>query len=344
MKEQDILACIARQVAEPSVLNDDAYFDSATNQIYTTDMLVEGVHFSLDYFSAEDLGWKAAAVNISDIAAMGGELRFLTIALGLPQNLPSQYFSMGATDFIKGFYQGIQQALAVFGGKIIGGDTVSARDLTLNITAVGQLPVGHTLGRRDGARVGDLMITSGYSGLSEVGLRVLSRTVEDLGNENKFRESRQRHLRPMPRMKEGLFLSKNYERYGLMDTSDGLADGALKIAEASQVRLEIVDNQLPVSPELKAFKAILEPPADAGLKTLKDMMLYGGEDFELLATIPDGDIPDGFTCIGKVAEGRPGAFLVDDNGRVLEELASEKTYQHFPSHSKLEPKLEGQSR
>ncbi len=320
MKEQDILASVARQIKDPTVLHDDAYFDSDTRQIYTTDMLIEGVHFSLDYFLPEDLGWKAAAVNISDIAGMGGELKFLMISLGLPQGC--------SQEFIKGFYHGIHLALDAFGGQVIGGDTVRAEKLTLNITAIGELPIGHSLGQRSGAKAGDLIVTTGYPALSYVGLQLLSKKAEGLTGD--FTESKERHRRPRPRIEAGLALSKTYERYSLMDTSDGLADATLKIGKASQIRMELIENQIPCHPELLSFLSKSVSKAE-----LRQAMLYGGEDFELLATIPDsGDaIPKGFSVVGKVKalEGGElaGAFLLDDSGRVIEALSLEKTYQHF---------------
>ncbi len=311
MKETDILTCIAGQVTDPLALEDDAYYDSTTCEILTTDMLVEGTHFSRTYCSPEDLGWKVAAVNISDVAAMGGRLKYVLVSLGLPENIEKS--------FVQAFYQGMRQILDAFDGRVVGGDTVRARDLTLNLVAIGELPKGHTLGRRRNAQVGDLIVTTGYSGLSAVGMQALANQWEG------FETCKQRHRRPIPQLKVGLMLSQDYNRYSLMDTSDGLADAALKIALASQVRLAITESCLPVHPELRTYGE------QQGVDALKRLILYGGEDFELLATLPGSvhSLPDSLTCIGRVTEGKPGAWLVDESGCSLEAMDPQRTYQHF---------------
>src|SRR5262245_1592989 len=146
-RELALIDLIGRMTRRPGLLLDDAYWEAESGRIETTDMLVEGRHFRLDYFSPEDLGWRAAAVNISDIAAMGGRLLHLLISLGLTE---AQDLS-----WLEAFYKGLLAACNQYGGEIVGGDTVSSPTLVVNVTAVGECLAGHTVGHRNGARPGD---------------------------------------------------------------------------------------------------------------------------------------------------------------------------------------------
>lgn len=310
MNERDILKTIGALLPEPEVLADDAWVDPAFGLIYTTDMLVAGHHFSLDYFSPADVAVKAAAVNISDVAAMGGRLQYLLVSLGLPRALANEAF-------VCEFYTALLQSVQGFGGKIIGGDTVGAEQLTVNITAIGRLPGGHTLGLRSGAKPGDFVIATGWHGLSATGLAVLQQNLSG------YPESRQAHLRPSPRVREGLLLSSRFPRYAMMDTSDGLADALLKIADASGVCLEVQVERIPLHPEVRSL-------AESSGVNVLDVVLYGGEDFQLVATVPSvAGIETDFTIIGRVVEGQ-GAVLKDKEGQSLL-LESGRTYQHFAS-------------
>lgn len=321
LKESTILNTIAGLLPNHQILSDDAYLDETSGFIFTTDMLVESRHFSLDYFSPQDVGWKACAVNLSDIAAQGGLPRFLLISLGLPDTIEMS--------FIEGFYRGFQELLGKTGGIIAGGDTVGTAQsnlLVVNVTAIGQMIPGMTPGRRQTAQPGDLLITTGPSGLSAVGLQALQQS------EPGFEACKLAHRRPIPRLLEGQILSQHYRRYGLMDTSDGLADAVLKMARESQVKIEISASALTIHPEVSLYaqKHDLETTS---------LMLYGGEDFELIASVPssNGELPPTvakhFKIIGRVDSGPAEATLVDTQGKTLETLTLDKTYQHFAQHS-----------
>jgi thiamine-monophosphate kinase len=317
-KELAIIDLIAQQTEQQQALSDDAFWDAETRLIYTTDMLVEGQHFSLAYFSPYDVGWKAAAVNISDIAGMGGQLLHVLVSLGLPDNID--------LDWIRAFYQGMLQACQAFGGRIVGGDTVKSPTLTINVTAVGQCPVGHTPGHRYTAEAGDWIVTTGYHGLSQVGLQALQNTIPG------YEACKAAHLHPMPNIDAGLVLSKTFQRYALMDSSDGLADALLKIAQASGKRLVIEQEPLPIHPEVAAYYAT-NPEA------LWQAILYGGEDFELVATVPkianeplNKELLKHFHVIGRVEEADsqpPGAWLVEAKSGQMRPLNLAATYQHF---------------
>ena len=297
--------------------SDDAWFDPVTRHIYTADMLVEGVHFSRDYYSAADIGWKAAAVNISDIAATGGSLQYLLVSVGIGANMDKT--------FVQELYKGLQEAASAYSGVIIGGDTVSAPQLVLNVTAVGLLPENHVLGQRSGAKPGHYVVTTGYLGLSANGLRCLQANLQ-VDSQNTKPVSVQSHLHPVPKIEAGLTISAACRDYALMDTSDGLGDGLLKIAQASGVAIEVEQEKLPVHDEL------LELTPEEQL----NCVLYGGEDFELLATVPavDDELLKHFRVIGNVREGH-GVTIMDANGTLVHTVNADKTFQHFKAESNL---------
>jgi thiamine-monophosphate kinase len=311
LSERSILQTLSTLLPRPDVLEDDAFYDPETREIFTTDLLIEDHHFSMAYCSPEDIGWKAAAVNLSDIAAMGGEPRYLLISLGLP--------SSASITFVEGFYSGVQQLLRQAGGQVVGGDTVSAPCVVVNITAVGYLPPGSALGCRNQAHPGDLIITTGPAGLSCVGLSALQ------SGQSEYPQCQLAHKRPIPRLEAGKLLARTYERYALMDSSDGLADAVLQMAMKRGVHFVLEQEKLPLHPELLAFS---QATASAPWSTV----LYGGEDFELVATVPEWNpaLEGYFTAIGRVEATAPtGATLRAPDGRIVEELSFEKTYQHF---------------
>ena len=313
-REQRLIHTIGRLLpGGADALSDDTFSDAESRLMYTADMLVEGRHFDWRWFSPFDLGWKAAAVNFSDIAATGGEPQYLLVSLALPEHRAD-------TGFVTGLYEGLMACCKRYGGQIIGGDTVSAPLVVINVTATGRLPQGHTAGRRHAAQPGDVIVTTGFHGLSAAGLLSFQK------NKTGFESARQHHLRPEPRVAEGLFLSKHFTRYALIDSSDGLADALLRMAHASGTDIRLQSDRLPVASELAVC-----PDAH-------DLMLYGGEDFELIAAIPEGVVSTtaladhGLTVIGRVEAphaAEPHVILIDAQGQPLETLAFNKTYAHF---------------
>ena len=314
-KELAIIDLIARQTGQAKPMADDAFWDPLCRRIYTTDMLVAGRHFDLAYFSPQDLGWKAAAVNISDLAGMGGQLKYLLISLGLPDDI--------GLDWIQDLYQGFGDICQQFGGQIAGGDTVGSDQLVLNVTAVGECPTGHTPGHRFSAQAGDYLIATGFHGLSHAGLLSLQNGIPG------FDLCKTAHLRPMPRVEAGLMLSRKFVRYALMDSSDGLADALLKIAQASDKTLIAEQSAIPVHPELQVFAQ----SQGWDESRLWQAVLYGGEDFELVATVPtlDEEILQSFQVLGRVeapSQAGPQALLLDASGKA-QPLSLAGTYQHF---------------
>lgn len=309
-RELDIIRTIAQLTDHPEDLADDAYWNPVTRQILTTDMLVDNHHFNRAYCPPEDIGWKAIAVNVSDIAGMGGSPDSVLVSLGLPDSI-----ELG---WVERLYQGILAACKEYRCKLVGGDTVGSDCLTINVTAVGACPADRQVGRRTQAQAGDVIIATGYHGLSEVGLRALH------AEEEGYPQAKAAHLRPQPRLSEGALLSRRFARYALMDSSDGLADALLKIALASKKKLTVNRAKIPLHPELRAY-------AQAHGLDPVELTLYGGEDFQLVATVPDvpSDLLAYFHVLGRVEDGEPGAWLEVPGQTEAVPLDLERTYQHF---------------
>jgi thiamine-monophosphate kinase len=218
------------------------------------------------------------------------------------------------------------QALTEYGGQIVGGDTVGAEQLTLSVTAIASLPEGASPGQRFLAQPGDWVITTGHSGLSAVGLSLFQQTLP-LEQTSNYPISLEKHRRPQAKLALGQALAKRYHRFAMTDTSDGLADAVLKIAQASQVDMELDATAIPLHPELLQHCRHDKSKA-------RQLALYGGEDFELVACVPGeyGSWPEGWTVLGRVKEStsdKPGeVLLLGEEGRV-DRLGFDQTFQHF---------------
>ena len=259
-----------------------------TVSVVTTDTLVEGVHFRLDWIDWESLGFKMLAVNLSDLAAMGAVPRLVTVSLGLR--------GTERLDDLRTMYAGMGGLAEAHGVIVAGGDIVrSPERLMLSVTAIGEVAAGKEL-RRSRANVGDLVVVSGTLGASAAGLEVLSHPEKyrDLATTGLLIAA---HVRPNPRLALGQLLA-DAGATSAMDLSDGLLGDLPKILKASRVGARIDSRLLPVAPALRA----LFPDRNRG--RWLDMALRGGEDYELLFTIP----PDRFDGLRERA-GRTGATV-----------------------------------
>jgi thiamine-monophosphate kinase len=237
--------------------------------LLTVDTLVEGVHFDLSYTPLKQLGFKALAVNLSDIAAMGGEPRYALLSLGWPP----QRDRAGALVLA----EGLAMAAREYGAAIIGGDTVaSPQGLSLTVTLTGEVSAARML-RRSGAKVGDLVYVTGPLGEAAAGLEVLRRGLQ-LAPEAQ-RVLTEAFLTPRPQLKAGRLLAAAGLATALIDLSDGVATDLFHICRASSVGAVIEAAMVPVSTHLAAAARAL------GLEPLK-LALSGGEDYQLLFTSP----------------------------------------------------------
>ncbi len=245
--------------------------------LYTTDMLIEGTHFRRQTHRAADVGWKALARGLSDIAAMGGEARFCLLSLALASWVDARW--------VNGFYDGLLTLAGRTGAALIGGDLARTDRVMCDIVVAGTVARGKAL-RRDGARAGDAIYVSGALGGSALGL--------ETGRGRAW----VRHKRPEPRLALGRFLRARLGATAAMDLSDGLSLDLHRLCAASGLRAEIS-----------------APPVYRGA-TL-EQALHGGEDYELLFTAPArAVVPESFeglalTRIGTMRKGTAGAVQMD---------------------------------
>lgn len=241
--------------------------------LLTTDLLVEDIHFDLRYTSFQQLGNKAIAVNISDIAAMGGIPRYLVVSLGLPGELDVKD--------IDALYRGFGMSAKRFGINLIGGDTsASKKGIFISIVLLGEIEHGAIV-VRSGARVGDTIMVTGSLGDSSAGLEILRKGVK---MERGCKSLIKRHLVPVPRIDEGRVLATRRLATSMIDISDGLLSDLSHILKESGVGAELFSESIPISTALRRYAA------KNGISPLK-FALSGGEDYELLFTASKGSIP-----------------------------------------------------
>lgn len=250
--------------------------------LVSCDLLVEDVHFRLPQIPASELGWKSAAVNISDVAAMGGTPTAMFLGLSIPEGMDEGWFDS--------FFDGFKACSERFGTALLGGDTTASQGgLGISVTVLGQCPEGQEI-RRDGARPGDLICVTGTLGDSAAGLRLLEEGLQlpqDASLINK-------HFHPVPRISDGLALRGIAS--SMMDISDGVASDLRHILKASEAGATVDVSALPLSVELRncCSRNGWDPVGIA---------LEGGEDYELLFTVgpeKEKDLRVPHTVIGRI--------------------------------------------
>jgi thiamine-monophosphate kinase len=287
--------------------------------LWTVDTLVEGVHFDLAYTTLSQLGWKSLTVNLSDIAAMGGEPGPALLSLGWP---PDRNRSLALE-----FAAGMARAAREYGAAVIGGDTVaSPGGLIITVTLTGRVPARQML-RRAGAQVGDLVFVTGPLGEAAAGLKIMRQGLE-LPSE--LQEAlTEAHLRPRPQLRAGRLLAREGLATALIDTSDGVATDLYHICRASGVGARIPAAAVPVSPRVTAAAPHLASDP-------LDLALFGGEDYLLLFTAKPAvakRLPESFSRAGLPAP-LPLGHIVPGGRVVLTTSAGEvdisgRGYDHF---------------
>ncbi len=247
--------------------------------VVSTDLMVEGRHFRRDWASAEDVGHRAAAQNLSDINAMGGRATSLTIGLAAPADLPAAW----ALDFARGF----ADECASVGASVVGGDLTRAEEVVIAVTVIGTCTTAPVV--RSGAEPGDVLAIFGRQGWAAGGLAVLGRG---------FRSPRvlvEAYRRPEPPYDAGR-VAAEAGATAMIDISDGLLADAGHLAEGSGVHIDVRTDSLAIPDPLQAVGAAL------GADPLQ-FILGGGDDHALLATFADGaSVPEGWLVLGTVAE------------------------------------------
>ncbi len=323
--EQGLLQRLQR-FCPPEVVGDDGAIVTLSpgkSLVVTTDALVDGVHFSDRTTSAADAGWRAAAANLSDLAAMGADPLGITVALGLPGGVQVAW--------VEQLYQGMTECLQPYATPIVGGDVCRSPILTVTITAFGQVNPQQVI-RRSTAQPGDAIVVTGVHGSSKAGLELLLHPELGQGLMESDRATLiQSHQRPVPRLDVLPLLPGRKEeqspfRLAGMDSSDGLADAVMQICRASGVGARVERNQVPIAPALTHLS-----PEHA-----LNWALYGGEDFELVLCLP---VDAAQTLVNQLAAGAAivgtmtavsDVLLVDSSKKHPEKrLSLDQGFQHF---------------
>ena len=306
----------------PKIVGDDAaVMATAPGQslVVTTDLLVNGVHFSDRTTSPEDAGWRAAAANLSDLAAMGALPLGITVGLALSGDVP--------VSWVERLYQGMHECLQKYQTAIVGGDICRSSVVTLAITAFGQVEPTRII-RRNAACVGDAIVVTGVHGASRAGLELLLHPEWGQKLSDSERLSLiQAHQRPRPRLDvlPLLWEVTKSPRIAGMDSSDGLADAVVQLCQMSGVGAKIERSQIPIPEALSSLS-----PEQA-----LDWALYGGEDFELVLCLPLEIAQilvqqvDGAAIVGTLAAA-PEVLLCDrTNNNPDRVLSLSRGFQHF---------------
>ena len=284
----------------------------------TSDIQIEDIHFTSSGFSPEQIGEKAAAVNLSDIAAMGGRPLYALVSIAVPQRLDAAY--------IERVYRGLGTCLHHWGASVIGGNTAASKEgLIIDVTLLGETDRSRLLTRR-GAKPGDVLCITGDLGASRAGLALLSDKSLSLEPEGRA-EALRRHRTPTPRLPESAVLAEMGVS-ACMDVSDGVAGDAARLAEQSGVHITLRMDDIPVSDAARSTAGAL------GLDPRR-FALEGGEDFELLFALPPSRFTEisrevrsktgtRITIIGEVADGA-GVWLTSSEGT----LPLESGFDHF---------------
>jgi len=275
----------------------------AGKQLATVDTMVQDVHFTLDTISWEELGWKALAVSLSDIAAMGGQARYALISLSLPDETE--------VDDVSRLYQGMLKLAGAFRVALAGGDTCRSPLVTITVSVIGEAGDGHLL-LRSGAEPTDLVAVTGYLGSAAAGLAMLQEKLAlDVELSGYLKES---FRLPCPRLTEG----RRLVEFGIktaIDISDGLIVDLRHIAEMSRVGARIEADRLPIEPRVRDYFG----------KRALELALTGGEDYELLFTASASRIKGlkqaisiPITVIGEIIPGEAGLVsVINGQGKPL---------------------------
>jgi thiamine-monophosphate kinase len=292
--------------------DDTAVFGSAASGLwaYTADAVVEGVHFDPTYTSWHSLGFKSLAVNISDLASMGGSApSFALVVLGLSGDTE--------VEAVEEMYRGMEECGRQYGCSVVGGDIVrSPQYVFVSVSLVGPIP-GEDFLTRGGARPGQVVMVTGTLGDSFLGLKWL------MGGGEESNPCAQRHLYPQPRLREGRRALESGAS-ACIDVSDGLLRDLGHICEESGVGAEVILDEIPIS--MAAWETARELDEEAA-----GAALFGGEDYEIVIVADEDKVSTlqyelGLTVIGRITEGE-GVVALDSSGRRVDKHRI--GYEHF---------------
>jgi thiamine-monophosphate kinase len=292
--------------------------------LVTCDIQVQDQHFRLDYISPYQLGRRAMAVNLSDIAAMGGKPLYALVSLGLPDNLEVTFFD--------DLFRGMSDQLAPYDAFVIGGNLARSKEqLIVDISMLGEVDPRKVL-TRNVAQLGDCIYISGYLGASAAGFYLMEKYGKAVPAI--YDPLVQAHLQPQPRLHVAQLLANSDMVHAMIDVSDGLASDMNHICQMSSVGAEIHIHQIPVHDLHKEMEEITS-------KSPFELALRGGEDYELLFTVREDAPSEIFnqiteqtgiplTEIGRIVTKEAGLYTIDQHER--KELLQPKGWDHFKSY------------
>lgn len=273
-------------------------------QILTSDWFLEGTHFFRDKHPPDAVGWKCLARALSDVAAMGGVPRCFLLSLALPGSRTGLWLDE--------FLEGLRRAAKRFGCVLSGGDTTRRADILINLTVVGEVRTGEGV-LRSGARPGNILFVSGRLGEAELGLQLIRKSKRRASSRDPLLR---KNLYPEPRLALGRWLAEKRLASAMMDLSDGLSTDLPRLCAASGVGALLTASKIPVVRMRKRGRR--------GDAPALDLALHGGDDYELLFTVPSRKwkkIPRSFrgipiTAIGEITKQR-ALLLMDERGREI---------------------------
>jgi thiamine-monophosphate kinase len=288
--------------------------DDKSDMVITADMLVEDIDFRLDWATPALLGYKALAVSLSDIAAMGANPKWAMLSIGVPERLWKD-------SFLDGFYTGWHELARQFGVELVGGDVSrSANKFIVDSVVGGEVPQGKAV-LRSGAKVGDALYVTGWLGGARGGLEILEKPDSSRSDDSRAAILIKRQLEPTPLLKKAQSLRATGSIHAMIDTSDGFLSDLKHICNASSVGARFFAERIPVDYCLKDF---------FDESTAFEFAMNGGEDFELIFAANQERIYapkwDEISCVGEITPKAGVIELVrDDRSEIIEP----KGYRHF---------------
>ena len=290
---------IIKNSLKSNYIGDDCAYLKDFGILISQDSLVEGVHFLRDKITPYQLGYKTAMVNISDICASGAEPKYMTISLSLPRDTDKA--------FVVDFYDGLKSACQNV--EIVGGDITASDKIFISATVLGS-DKGRNISSRSHAKVGQKIVVSGVHGSSSAGLQLLLNDQLQVEGQEELIKN---HLEPEAQRTFSKEIATTQKTpYAMMDTSDGIMDALSQIAEKSKVLMSVDFDKIPINHKIKVFS------------NWHELVLYGGEDYQLIATVDEPT--DNMTVIGEVKTG----LGVEIDGQFISKSEIEgKEFKHF---------------